>query len=70
MTEYSAGNIAAYEVDDNSDPIPATRQDFVIGPSGAESAFIDGKSGDFLFATSGGSSRLIVVRGFELPGCP
>jgi hypothetical protein len=64
VAEYSAGNVAAYEVDGNGDPIVATRRAFIAGLSGADGAFIDPVTGDFLFSTFGGGDRVVVVRGF------
>lgn len=64
VSEYSAGNVAAYDVDANGDPIVGSRRDFITGLSGAEGAFIDPYTGDFLFSTFGGGSRIIVVQGF------
>lgn len=64
VSEYSAGNVAAYDVDANGDPIVSTRRDFISGLSGAEGALIDPYSGDFLFSTFGGGNRIIVVHGF------
>lgn len=40
MAEFSDGFVAAYQVDANGDPIQASRQDFIIGLTGAEGAFI------------------------------
>lgn len=65
VAEWSAGNIAAYDADAQGNPIPATRRDFIVGLDGAESAYIDPLSGDFLFATFSGSERLVVIRGFQ-----
>ena len=67
VSEWSAGNIAAYEIDGNSDPIIATRQTFMSGLDGAEGAFIDPLTGDFLFSTFGGGDRVIVIQGFLPP---
>lgn len=64
VSEYSAGNVAAYDMDTNGDPIVASRRDFVVGLGGAEGAFIDPLTGDFLFSTFGGGDRVVVVRGF------
>lgn len=64
VAEWSAGNIAAYDADGQGNPLPATRKDFIKGLAGAESAYIDPLSGDFLFATFAGSERLVVIRGF------
>jgi hypothetical protein len=64
VSEYSAGKLAAYDADAKGDPIPETRRDFVTGLTGAEGAFLDPQSGDFLFTTFGGGNRLIAIRGF------
>jgi hypothetical protein len=67
VSEYIAGNIAAYDVDSSGNPILGTRRDFITGLTGAEGAFIDPVTGDFLFSTFGGGNRIIVVRGFAAP---
>lgn len=67
VSEYSAGSIATYEVDANGDPILASRRLFMSGLTGAEGAVIDPVTGDFLFSTFGGGSRVIVVSGFAVP---
>lgn len=65
VAEYSAGMIASYDVDANGDPILASRRTFMSGLSGAEGAFIDPATGDFLFSTFGGGNRVIRVSGFN-----
>ncbi|MBC8065672.1 MAG: PEP-CTERM sorting domain-containing protein [Chlorobia bacterium] len=67
VSEWSVGNIAAYDIDAQGNPIFATRRDFMTGLSGAEGAFIDPLTGDFLFSTFGGSNQVIVVQGFSAP---
>lgn len=64
VSEYGNGQIVAYDVDANGDPIASTRRLFVTGLSGAEGAYIDASTGDFLFSTFGGSNQVISVRGF------
>ncbi len=64
VSEWSAGNVATYLVDAQGEPMVATRQDFIVGLSGAEGAHIDPTSGDFLFSTFGGGDRLVVITGF------
>lgn len=64
VAEYSAGVIATYDVDANGDPILGSRRNFMTGLSGAEGAFIDPATGDFLFSTFGGGNRVIRVTGF------
>ena len=70
VSEWSAGNIAAYSLDGDGNPIPGSRVDFITGISGAEGAFIDPLTGDFLFSTFGGGDRVIVVEGFAPPPPP
>jgi hypothetical protein len=67
VSEYQAGNVAAYEVDANGDPVIASRRTFISGLSGAEGAFHDPLTGDFIFSTFGGAGRVVVVRGFRPP---
>lgn len=64
ITEYGTGKVGAYTLDANGYPIPASRQDFLTGLSGALGAFTDPQTGDFLFSTYGGTNRVIAVRGF------
>ncbi|HVT12563.1 MAG TPA: PEP-CTERM sorting domain-containing protein [Fimbriimonadaceae bacterium] len=67
LSEYDAGIVATYELDANGDPIVGTRRVFMSDLSGAEGAFIDPLTGDFLFSTFGGGSRIIRVTGFAVP---
>ena len=67
VAEYLAGRVSAYDVDANGDPLAATRRDFVTGLSGAEGAFIDPSTGDFLFSTFGSGNQVVSVRGFAAP---
>lgn len=64
VSEFNANQVSAYELDELGIPIPDTRRDFILDLMGAEGAFIDPRSGDFLFSTFGTSNRVIVVRGF------
>jgi len=70
ICEYSAGNVAAYQIDSTGDPIPATRTVFISGLTGAEGATLDPLSGDFLFSTFGGGNKVFEIRGFGMPTCP
>ena len=54
VSEYGSGRVSAFEVDADGDPLVATRRDFITGLSGAEGAFVDPVTGDFLFSTYGG----------------
>jgi hypothetical protein len=66
MAEYSAGTVGAYQVDSNGDPILGSRQDFILGLTGAEGAFIDPTTGDFLFSTFGsGLDSIYEIQGFQ-----
>ena len=67
VSEYGVDEIAAYQVDGNGDPVVATRREFITGLDGAEGALLDPVTGDYLFSTFGGGSRVIVVRGFRAP---
>jgi len=67
VADYSADRISAYEVDSDGNPILTTREDFLTDLDGAEGAFIDPLTGDFLFSTFGGGNRLIRVDGFIPP---
>jgi hypothetical protein len=64
VSEYSAQKIATYEVDANGDPVIASRRELITSLAGAEGAFIDPLSGDYLFSTFGGANKLLVVSGF------
>jgi hypothetical protein len=71
VSEFSANNVAAYELDANGNPIPATRVDFITGLDGAEGAAIDPLTGDFLFSTFGtAEDHIIIVQGFVPPPPP
>jgi cysteine-rich repeat protein len=67
VSEYSANQIAVYQIDANGDPLLATRTSFITGLTGAEGAAIDPLTGDFLFSTFQGGNRVIAVRGFGIP---
>jgi hypothetical protein len=67
IAEYGTGTVGAYQVDANGNPIVATRQDFITGLTGAEGAFVDPLTGDFLFSTFQGGNLVEEVRGFVPP---
>jgi len=67
VSEYQADSVAAYSVNANGDPVIASRRTFISGLDGAEGAFFDPVTGDFLFSTFGGGSRVIVISGFARP---
>lgn len=67
VSEYGAGTVGAYDVDSNGNPILGSRRDFVTGLSGAEGAFIDPVTGDYLFSTFGSGNEVFRVSGFTAP---
>jgi hypothetical protein len=67
VSEWGAGNVGAYQIDGSGNPIAGTRQDFLIGLSGAEGALIDPMTGDFIFSTFGGGDQVFVIQGFTPP---
>jgi len=67
VSAYSLGKVVVMEVDTNGLPINATAREMVTALSGAEGAWIDPVTGDFLFSTFGGFNRVIRVSGFERP---
>ncbi|MFN0054700.1 MAG: putative Ig domain-containing protein, partial [Planctomycetales bacterium] len=62
-----SGNVAAYNVDANGDPIPETGIEFIHGLRGAEGAFLDPYTGDLLVSTHANISEVYVVHGFTPP---
>ena len=64
---YGAGKVITAPLDASGDPILTSAQNFITGLSGAEGAFIDPVTGDFLFSTFGGSNKVIRVSGFIAP---
>ena len=70
VSEYGAGKVGTYQIDAFGNPLVGTRQDFLTGLSGAEGAFIDPLTGDFLFSTFGSTNSLFVIKGFVVPPTP
>lgn len=70
VSEYAAGNVGAYDIDGNGNPIVSSRRTFVSGLSGAEGALIDPVTGDFLFSTFGSGNEVFRVNGFLPPTPP
>ncbi len=67
VSEFSAGIVSIFDIDQNADPIIESRRVLVQGLGGAEGAYIDPETGDFMFSTFGGGSRVVIVRGFVPP---
>jgi hypothetical protein len=69
VSEWTAGYVAAYDIDDEANPVLSSRRDFIVDLDGAEGAHIDPAGGDFLFTTFRGGNVIVTVRGF-LPNEP
>lgn len=67
LSEYTSGIVSAYDIDANGDPILESRREFITGLNGAEGAWIDPWSGDFLFSTYGGEDVIVVIHGLARP---
>jgi hypothetical protein len=70
LSEFSAGNVVAYQLDMFGNPLISTRREFLSGLAGAEGAALDPVTGDFLFSTFGGGDRVVLVSGFTAPPPP
>jgi phage gp36-like protein len=70
VAQYDLGKIMTAPLDENGDPILASQQNFIDQLSGAEGAFIDPITGDFLFSTYGSGNRIIRVAGFTSLATP
>lgn len=67
ISSYGTGTVLVYEVGEYGLPVTLTARQMVIGLSGAEGAWIDPVTGDFLFSTFGGGNKVIRISGFEIP---
>ncbi|MCB0794426.1 MAG: T9SS type A sorting domain-containing protein, partial [Flavobacteriales bacterium] len=67
VSAYGMNKVVVFDVGADGLPITTTVRDMVIDLVGAEGAWIDPLTGDFLFSTFGGSNRVIRVSGFEVP---
>lgn len=69
LSEWSQKSVGAYEVGPDGDPLPGTRRTLLTGLSGAEGAFFDPLTGDFLFSTWNFDrpERLVLLSGFQAP---
>lgn len=70
VAQYSIGKVITAPLDANGDPVIADQQEFMAQLSGAEGAFIDPVTGDFLFSTFGSGNQVIRVGGFQVPTTP
>lgn len=67
IARYSSGTIVTMTLNGSGDPVVGTAQNVITGLSGAEGAFIDPVTGDFLFSTFGGGNQVIRLSGFPAP---
>lgn len=67
ISEWSQKSVGAYEVGPDGDPASGTRRTLLTGLAGAEGAFFDPSTGDFLFSTwnTNRPERLVLVSGFS-----
>jgi hypothetical protein len=68
VSEYAQGNVVLYQVDAVGNPVPASRQLFLVGLVGAEGACTDPVTGALVFATFGAGNRIVMVEGFGVCG--
>lgn len=61
VCEYSSGTVAAYDIDNAGDPIPASRRLFAQQLVNVRGAAIDPRTGDLLFTTNGAGNEIFVV---------
>lgn len=64
ISEYDENRVRAYEIDGDGTPDPSSARIFLDDLVGAEGAYLDSVTGEFLFSTFGGDDRVVVVRGF------
>lgn len=69
ISAYGMNKVVVFEVGPDGLPDVATVRDMVIDLTGAEGAWIDPLTGDFIFSTFsfGGVNRVVRVTGFEVP---
>ena len=67
MAEWNVGEIAAYEVDSQGNPIASTREVMIDDYSGAWGAIADPVTGDLIFNAWSGYDNMMIVRGLGKP---
>jgi hypothetical protein len=67
ISSYGDGTVVVFEVGAEGLPNTSTARQMVTGLTGAEGAWIDPLTGDFLFSTFGGGNKIIRITGFEKP---
>jgi len=66
--EWSTDTVGVYEVDEQGDPLVATRRDFFSWFEKPWGAYYDPQTGDYLFLSWGTDvDRVIIVQGFAVP---
>lgn len=68
ICDYPAGNVDAFDLDANGDPVLSSKRNLITGFGGPEGGTRDPRTGDFVFSTFTGN-RLIVITGFNI-ACP
>lgn len=67
ISSYGDGTVVAFEVGADGLPLPSTAREMVTDLTGAEGAWIDPVTGDFIFSTFGGGDKIIRISGFVAP---
>jgi len=68
QTDRTQDRVAVYDADDNGDPVPSTRQEFMTKFPRPWGAYFEPLTGDYLFLTWGdGNDRVYIVQGFVPP---
>ena len=68
QTDRTQDRVAVYDADDNGDPVPSTRQEFMTKFPRPWGAYFEPVTGDYLFLTWGdGNDRVYIVQGFVPP---
>jgi hypothetical protein len=68
QTDRAQDRVAVYDADDNGDPLPASRHEFMTRFPRPWGAYFEPVTGDYLFLTWGdGNDRVYIVQGFVPP---
>lgn len=71
VSNRGTGEVTAYTIDSNGDPITGSESLFISGLDGAQGATVDPVTGDVLLSTFGGGNRVLRISGFAAPStCP
>jgi hypothetical protein len=68
VAEWSVNTVGVYQVDQQGDPMMATRQDFYTAFPRPWGAYFEPLTGDYIFLTWGaGNDRIYIIQGFTPP---